>query len=170
MEQARYEDAEALLQETAMIERASDDRLGLSGTLGNLATLLRLRGDYAAARSLLEESLTTVRDIGERLSEAVLLRSLGLVECAQGSLKAAERHLREALAIFRKSATSLTLRAPSELALVACHGCTATSGANLGCGGTVARGARLSHAAVRASCLRASDGTGARRVRRRRIQ
>ena len=85
-----------------MVERASDDRLGLSHTLGNLADLLRVRGDYAAARSLLEESLTTVRDIGERLNEAVLLRSLGLVECAQGNLKAAERHLREALTICQE--------------------------------------------------------------------
>jgi len=50
MEQARYEDAEALLQEAAMVERASD-----SHTLGNLADPLRVRGDYAAARSLLEE-------------------------------------------------------------------------------------------------------------------
>jgi tetratricopeptide (TPR) repeat protein len=171
MGRARWQDAEALLREIAMVERASNDRLGLANTLENLGVLLRVRGDYSAARWLLAESLTTVREVGERYREAVTLRSLGMVECAQGNRKAAKRHLREALTICQESAIELMLRTPSKFG--ACrggHGCTAASGANLGCRRTVARGARLSHAAVRAGCLYARDGTRSRRVRRRRIQ
>jgi tetratricopeptide (TPR) repeat protein len=102
MEQARYEDAEAMLQEAATLERAIGDRLALASTLANLGILLRIRGDYPAARLVLNESLMTVREVGERFGEAVTLRSLGMVECADGNLKAAEQHLAESLAICGK--------------------------------------------------------------------
>ena len=60
------------------------------------------QGDYAAAKSLNEESLSIRRQLGDRKGIADSLNNLGLVVCDQGDFSAARALYEESLAIKRE--------------------------------------------------------------------
>jgi predicted ATPase/class 3 adenylate cyclase len=69
--------------------------------LNGLGTIAHEQGDYAAARSWLEESLTIWREIGDKRGVATLLNNLGWVGWHQGDYTAARTLSEEALALHR---------------------------------------------------------------------
>jgi predicted ATPase len=73
--------------------------------LYNSGGLTHALGDYAAARSRLEEAVSLCRDIGDRPGLAIALAYLGILELSQGKPKAARADLTESLGIFRESGT-----------------------------------------------------------------
>jgi predicted ATPase/DNA-binding SARP family transcriptional activator len=70
--------------------------------LDGAAMLAHYQGDFAAARSFLEESLATARAVGDRPGVATALASLGLVLRVQGDYEAAASVLEESLAVSRE--------------------------------------------------------------------
>jgi tetratricopeptide (TPR) repeat protein len=83
--------------------------------------LARLEGDYAAARTLMEESLALARQLGDKRDIAVTLATLSSVACVQGEYARSTALREESLALFRqlgeKSFISHGLSALGELAL-----------------------------------------------------
>jgi predicted ATPase/DNA-binding CsgD family transcriptional regulator len=70
--------------------------------LNGAGMLARGQGDYAAARSLFEESLTIRRDLEDKRGIATSLNSLGLVAQKQGDSAAARSLYEESLAFRRE--------------------------------------------------------------------
>ena len=66
--------------------------------LGQIATM---RGDYAAARTYYQESLTLARQIGSRPQEGRLLKDLGIIEWRHGAYGQASAYLQAGLATVR---------------------------------------------------------------------
>jgi len=73
-----------------------------AGALNGAGVLALRQGDYAAARSLLEESLAIRRDLGDRREIANSLGNLGMVATEQGDGVLARSLHQESLAIRRE--------------------------------------------------------------------
>jgi non-specific serine/threonine protein kinase len=73
----------------------------LAGALNGAGVLALRQGDYAAARSLLEESLAIRRDLGDRREIANSLGNLGMVAKAQGDRVRSRSLHEESLAMRR---------------------------------------------------------------------
>jgi tetratricopeptide (TPR) repeat protein len=71
-------------------------------SLDNLGVVAREQGDYAAARSLLEESLALSREIGDKQGIAMSLDNLGIVAQGQGDYAATRSLHEESLALRRE--------------------------------------------------------------------
>jgi len=77
------------------------DKGGIGTALLRLGMIARTKGNFAAARSLLEEALAIYREMGHTNTSWALFH-LGLLEERQGSYARARAHFEESLALFRQ--------------------------------------------------------------------
>jgi predicted ATPase/DNA-binding CsgD family transcriptional regulator len=98
---AERRQAEALWGESLALFREVGDDEGASMPLNMLAARARARGDYAAARSLLEEAVALRRKATRGAHLALVLAPLGEVAEIEGDAAEAERCFSEALTLFR---------------------------------------------------------------------
>jgi predicted ATPase/DNA-binding SARP family transcriptional activator len=70
--------------------------------LNGVGVLALSQGDYAPARSLLEESLAIYRELGDAEGIAFSVNNLGRVACCQGDMASARSLFEESLAIYRE--------------------------------------------------------------------
>jgi predicted ATPase len=96
-----YDEALSLSQQSLLQHRLGRDFAGEALTLNNLGTLCFDRGEYAASRARLQESLALCERHGLANTRAMALVNLLELEMVEGSLEAAERHGRESLPIAR---------------------------------------------------------------------
>jgi len=94
--------ARPLLEQSLMLSRALDDRLGLARVTNNLGSLAFEQGDYPAAQALYEESLVYWRELGDRRGAAGLVGNLALVAWERGDLATARKLSQESLALARE--------------------------------------------------------------------
>lgn len=85
-----------------LLAGAAGDPAIRARALGGEGALARLQGDYAAARSLYEQSLAIHRDLGDLRGIADSLSNLGLVGFHRGEYTSALSSLEEAVAIQRE--------------------------------------------------------------------
>ena len=71
--------------------------LGQANALGNLGIVAREQGDYAAARTYLEQALELDTRLGNPLGQANALGNLGIVAREQGDYAAARTYHEQAL-------------------------------------------------------------------------
>jgi tetratricopeptide (TPR) repeat protein len=95
--------AREVLQRSLALLRRCEARAELADTLFNLGGVTWLMGEYAAARSLLQESLVIYRE-GGTVSQglALCLGTLGLVAQTQGDYGEAKRRMQQAGVVERE--------------------------------------------------------------------
>ena len=76
--------------------------LGQANDLGNLGIVARDQGDYAAARTYLEQALELHTRLGNPLGQANQLGNLGTVASDQGDYAAARTYLEQALELHTR--------------------------------------------------------------------
>src|SRR5205823_4155980 len=91
------------------IKRELGDKWSIAASLGNLGHVTYSQGDYAAARSLYEESLAIGRELGDKLGIAICLVGLGGVAAGMGQAQRGARLLGAADALLE--AISVVLHA-----------------------------------------------------------
>src|SRR5262249_38906067 len=74
----------------------------LGAPLSRLGILAQRQGDYAAARALLEESITIGREVGEKWTLGRSIRALGIVAQKQGDYATARSLLQDSLTMVRE--------------------------------------------------------------------
>jgi predicted ATPase len=85
------------------LERASDVEVPLQGrTLRSAGTFAEGIGDFARARSYLEDAVDRFRRLGDAKELAATLNNLGAVAVRQGDIPAARAHFEESLEIKRE--------------------------------------------------------------------
>ena len=78
------------------------DEKAVARSLSNLASVVKLQGNYALARSLYAECLTIFQGLGDRMGVAWSVNSQGDVARDQGDSAAARALYEQSLAIFRE--------------------------------------------------------------------
>jgi len=101
IEQAEYQEAEALSRRTVDSARASSDRWMLYPGLAHLAAAVHGQGRWAAARELYEQQLVVARELGTPWQIGFALIGIGRAECDEGRRDHALEHLAEAMTILR---------------------------------------------------------------------
>jgi tetratricopeptide (TPR) repeat protein len=91
----------AMLAEGRRILRDLGDRDALSNNLQISSGIALARGDYAAARELLEEALVISYEMGGALAEMGAQAALGDLARAEGDLAAAHAHFADVLRLGR---------------------------------------------------------------------
>src|SRR5207253_3191045 len=97
---------------SATVNDPIDYRLGrlrsqtIAGVSEDQAEVAEARGEYAATRAYLEESLPLRRDLGHPRQAAFTLRRLGQVALRQGDWEGAGTYFRESLAFCRQDEDS----------------------------------------------------------------
>jgi len=79
------------------------DQLAMARCLHNLASVVKVRGDYARAIWALEEASYIFDKLGDRSGAAWSINQLGDVECASGEISRARQCYARALAAFREA-------------------------------------------------------------------
>ncbi|HEX6596687.1 MAG TPA: tetratricopeptide repeat protein [Acidimicrobiales bacterium] len=92
--QGDHAGARTLYQESLVIRRALDDRVGIATALHGLANLAVVEDDLVTARSLFEENLAIARELGRDRMEAASLMNLGVV--AHSSFMRGHREIADA--------------------------------------------------------------------------
>ena len=100
--QGDYEQAQALSEQAAAVQRESGDKFGVAWSLYTLGALQFERGKYEDASALHRESLALAQEIGHNWGTAAVLNGLGYGALRQGKLEQAEPLLEESLAISRR--------------------------------------------------------------------
>ena len=101
-EQADYDAAERLLQDSLTLWRDLGDAEGIAKVLNHLGNLARARFEYDTARALLTEGLRLRRERGNERGVAVSLRNLGLLAAQQRDFETARSLYEEALPMARR--------------------------------------------------------------------
>jgi non-specific serine/threonine protein kinase len=96
------ETANAVMQESIALFRATADSWGLGTALHFLGTAAFRHGDSARARQCYEESLAHCRQVGDKPQTAYVLRHLGYVAHAEAQHDEALRHISESLDLNRE--------------------------------------------------------------------
>src|SRR5262249_23636583 len=78
------------------------DKALIATSLMNLGIMVRSQGDYTAARTYCEESLSLYREIGHRQGIASALDNLGEVARMQSDYAVARAYLEESLSLYRE--------------------------------------------------------------------
>jgi len=99
--QGDYAGAAASTEESLILWRALEDRVGIAGALGTLAMVHKSRGDYAGATRLFEEALARWRALGQDLKVSMTLNNLGATAYDQGDFARFEGYVAESLIIKR---------------------------------------------------------------------
>ncbi len=81
----------------------------VAGDLRRLGTLEYLRGNYAEAITLLEESMVVSQQCAERFEEGLALRDLSRAHCALGVNETACRLARKSIAVFKSCGADVEL-------------------------------------------------------------
>ena len=89
-----------MFERTIPMWRENRHRTGLVDSLRGLGDVARLEGEFEAAQSLIEESLSVCREIGAPPGIAAALESLGDLAGARGDVESAKRHYRAALTLW----------------------------------------------------------------------
>jgi predicted ATPase/class 3 adenylate cyclase len=97
-----YGPEQQLHEECLAIYRALGDRLGIAGSLQNLAYAARNVGDYTRARALTEQSLEVAAETGDKGLLVYVLSFGGYIIVEQGDHAVARTHLERSLAISRE--------------------------------------------------------------------
>jgi tetratricopeptide (TPR) repeat protein len=84
------------------LHRSREPDLARCGGLADAGQRMFFKGNYADARSYLEESLAIARQLGERRSVAAVLQPLGMACLGQGDFTTARAYLEEALQLARE--------------------------------------------------------------------
>ena len=102
LRQNRLDEARESYDEALALEKSiSPDRYGVAANLTGLSDIPKLRGDLAAATSLLEESIWQLQRIApESMIVAATLNKLGIVAVRAGHLDEAEGHFQHGLRIY----------------------------------------------------------------------
>jgi adenylate cyclase len=93
--------ASAVFEESLALCRELGDLKAAARALSNLASVVRLQGDYARARSLYEECAARFADLGDRAGMAWSLDYQGDVAREQGEMETARALYSKSLAEFR---------------------------------------------------------------------
>jgi predicted ATPase/DNA-binding XRE family transcriptional regulator len=99
--QADYEQAQAWLDESLVLQRELGDKKGMADVLLNLGTVALDRGDHPRSAALFDESLSLRRELGDSWSIALALNNLGVTVRARGDLADAASLGEESLELFR---------------------------------------------------------------------
>src|SRR5262249_43540658 len=102
--QLRGDFAEGRSRTTALLGAADPERrtVARAGALNGAGVLAYRQGDYAAARSLYEESLAIRRELDDWRGIAASLNNLGVLAHEEGDYAAARPLYEESLALRRK--------------------------------------------------------------------
>ena len=96
--------AHALFEESLMLwTEWGGDQKAVARALSNLASVVKLQGDFARARSLYADCLSIFQRLGDRTGVAWSLNSQGDVARDQGDCAAAQALYEQSLAIFRET-------------------------------------------------------------------
>jgi tetratricopeptide (TPR) repeat protein len=88
-------------EEAAAMFRQADDRYGLGGVLGDLATVFLRSGSPEQAKPIAAESIELQRTVDNRQGEALALATHGYADLRIGNLDEAQRALTESTEIAR---------------------------------------------------------------------
>ncbi|MBI1742119.1 tetratricopeptide repeat protein [Candidatus Acetothermia bacterium] len=102
MEQADYEHAVSLYEESLALRRELGDRKGVANSLNNLGLIAYNQGDFERAARMHTESLALRREVGEKWGVASSLNNLGVVAHSQGDYEKATAFYDESLALKRE--------------------------------------------------------------------
>ncbi len=110
--------------------RAAQNRSGLARGQNALGSVLRLQGEYVAARARFEESARLAAEIGEKPVYTAAVNSLAALDLAEGRTEDARRRLDEILPIDRPMGDkgALALRLANLSALLGMQGHLAEAG------------------------------------------
>jgi predicted ATPase/DNA-binding XRE family transcriptional regulator len=97
----QHEEAEQHGETALLLKRALGDRPAVASILAGLGVEASFKGNYEAARRLLNESLALRRELGDSVPIARTLTDLGTHEADEGDFNAARAHLDEALTRYR---------------------------------------------------------------------
>lgn len=92
-----------LLEESLLIYRQVDCKVGIAAALGNLGIAAKDRGDFAAAGVFYSESLAFYRELGEPRHLAFVLVNMGILAEKQRDYAAAHTLYEESLLLRRQS-------------------------------------------------------------------
>ena len=94
-EQERLATAKTEAEAALAGARETQNRSGIARAQHALGSVLRVQGEYVAARASLEDSARLAREIGEKPVYTATLNSLAGVDLAEGRIEDAERRLHE---------------------------------------------------------------------------
>jgi predicted ATPase/TolA-binding protein len=98
--QADYETAQALHEESLSIWEELSDKVGMAAAYNNLAIIARRRDNYTEARAFLEKALEANKAAGNKHWQAINLNNLGNVLHDQGDYATARALQEESLSLF----------------------------------------------------------------------
>lgn len=111
----RFNEALALLQKQG-------DRMGVIGSLNNLAMVHSEQGEQDVAQRLIDKALPLAEELGDRFSYAMIVESAGRIALRSGRFAVARRQFGEALGIAARFEDALNLASCLEgVALVTLH-------------------------------------------------
>lgn len=99
---ARYDEAQAYVEESLAIAREIDDKSRVAAALVLLGTIFSYRGDRLRARSCYEESLVLSEELGDLLRLSNVYGSLAAILGSEGDLDGAETLFEKSLALSRR--------------------------------------------------------------------
>jgi tetratricopeptide (TPR) repeat protein len=110
--------------EAAMAGASAQNRSGLARGQNALGSVLRLQGEYVAARARFEESARLAAEIGEKPVYTAAVNSLAALDLAEGRIEDARRRLNEILPVDRPMGDkgALALRLANLSALLGMQG------------------------------------------------
>jgi tetratricopeptide (TPR) repeat protein len=91
-----------MFEEVLALWRELGDQKAVARSLSNLASVVKLQGDFSRARSLYAECLSIFRELGDRTGVGWSLNSQGDVARDQGDFAAAQTLYEKSLAIFQE--------------------------------------------------------------------
>jgi len=100
--QSHYDQGEALALESLALFRELGDRRGIALSLDRLGMAAWRRGDFRAARVLMEEDLALFREVGDQDRVAWSFFTLGLLNNKQGEYTRACALFEKSLTLFRE--------------------------------------------------------------------
>ena len=118
---ANSTDASSLFERCAAIWKDFGDPADIARALSNLASVMKLQGEYERASSLYDECLTMFRQAGDGAGAAWTLNYLGDVAREKADLVAARSYCEQSLSEFRRLHDSWGIAsALSDLASLSC--------------------------------------------------
>ncbi len=99
-ERGKYEQAQALFEESLALRRKVGDKRDIAISLSELARVARTTGSYTALRIRSAERRVLEQELGDRRGVAASLEALACAEMAEGNIVQAAQHYWEALGRF----------------------------------------------------------------------
>ena len=110
-----------LLRTLAPPSMALEDRLAIARCLHNLASVVKVRGDYSRARWALCEATDMFAELGDRSGAAWSINQQGDIAREQGDIASARELYQRALSAFREAGDPWgSARSLTDLAYIDC--------------------------------------------------